>query len=82
MSAMVFDISLSSYDLYGLREIPNMSCNNRENPHATLRILFCNFRYFYYAINRRSVLPVMRYIFLTPERSPIIMSAAHSVRFS
>ena len=56
MSAMVFDISLNSYGIYGLREIPNIRCNNRENPHATLRILFCNFRYFYYAINKSDLL--------------------------
>jgi hypothetical protein len=54
MSAMVFDISLNSYGIYGLREIPNISCNNREIPHATLRILLCNFGYFYYAINKKT----------------------------
>ncbi len=47
----MFDIPLNSYISYELRGVPNIRCNNREIPHATLRILLCNFRYFYYAIN-------------------------------
>ena len=47
----MFDISLNSHAIYGLREVPNSICNNREIPHATLRNRLCNFRYFNYAIN-------------------------------
>ena len=51
----MFDISLNSHAIYGLREVPNSICNNREIPHATLRNRLCNFRYFNYAINKHFI---------------------------